>query len=1033
MERRAAARGVIAARVLIAAVALSTVAAGLSGFASAEAASSRVTTTGVRAAVPAPTRCTDVLVAGAAGGGESTYRNPLGATVATVAAAYARSTGGQRSVATVSLSQGTASVNVLRGAAPARWAAFRAVTVRRAQFYAGNLGAYVNRIMSGLVAQARRCPQQQLVLVGYGQGSMALHRALGRLVRYRPGIFHRLTAFVLVSDGDRRPYTRAVLIGAPTAPRFRQGIGSRYLGQRTDVPAAGWHFPVISVCTAGDVVCDLSRTPISRAVALGRSYAVPGNRLPASAAARAWAATDVWPLPPAGSVTVSTQAGAPLSRQLSARVAPQQLPQVRWTAPTGLPAGLTLSQTGLLSGRASEPGTYRVGYTLSNIRLRGATPSRGTLTVVVQAAPPPTATPPSQGARPVQAVAAGGMYSCQLAATSALSCWGANDFGQFGTGATNAGSTRPVASGSGWATVSAGGATTCGIRLDGSLWCWGVNHRGQVGDGTTTPRNSPVRVGTASDWTSVSVGWFTTCGVRAGGTAWCWGDNSAGELGDGTSTNRWVPTQVLGTGWSQLAAGGWHTCGVKRDGSLWCWGRNIFGQLGIGNLWKRITPQRVGTAYNWSQVAASWTGTCAVTTGGVARCWGRNDEGQVGNRVGAVAKSPVDVTGGHVFKQVVVGESSACGLDTAGRAWCWGNGDYGRLGDARNTHSSLPVLVGGGRTYGALSAGWMHECGISTTNASAPTGTVTCWGDNEDGQLGIGSTADSARYWPVAVPATPPQTLPTPTPTPSPSASPSATPTAAPTPTVVTNPSTTFTIGTANVLGDVHTLPGKGQDNYGPSRMRAEWTADEVRRLRIDILGTQEEQFGQIDALVKALRGQYSAWPADTMGGNAVQTTLLWRTADWVPITKQTLGIPFIAWTRYNPVVRLRNVHSGRDIWVMNVHNAPQARQAQRDQDRALEIKKIHELEAYGLPIFLTGDMNEIRTVYCDIVGHTSLVSPLGGSATPTSCSMPSTVHRIDFIFGSASVQMDHWTETRDALQSLASDHTLMSTRVLLP
>ena len=73
---------------------------------------------------------------------------------------------------------------------------------------------------------------------------------------------------------------------------------------------------------------------------------------------------------------------------------------------------------------------------------------------------------------------------------------------------------------------------------------------------------------------------------------------------------------------------------------------------------------------------------------------------------------------------------SDCALDPSSHAMCFGNNDYGQLGDGSTTSSSVAVLVSDDHTYSALYAGYDWTCG--TTMASE----TYCWGHNNWGALG---------------------------------------------------------------------------------------------------------------------------------------------------------------------------------------------------------------------------------------------------------------------------------------------------------
>ncbi len=92
---------------------------------------------------------------------------------------------------------------------------------------------------------------------------------------------------------------------------------------------------------------------------------------------------------------------------------------------------------------------------------------------------------------------------------------------------------------------------------------------------------------------------------------------------------------------------------------------------------------------------------------------------------------------------VTAADGHACALTNDGAAWCWGSNDQGQLGDGSTAASLAPVPVAGGLTFTMLSAGAYNTCGL------APDGAAYCWGWNDVGQLGDGSTTN--RFAPVAV------------------------------------------------------------------------------------------------------------------------------------------------------------------------------------------------------------------------------------------------------------------------------------------
>lgn len=132
--------------------------------------------------------------------------------------------------------------------------------------------------------------------------------------------------------------------------------------------------------------------------------------------------------------------------------------------------------------------------------------------------------------------------------------------------------------------------------------------------------------------------------------------------------------------------------------------------------------------------------SCGATVAGAAYCWGRADFGMLGNNtIASSSVRPVAVAGGQLFAVLTAGDLHTCGLNTTGSAFCWGLNDRGQLGDGTTTNRSAPVAVSGGLSFSALSASGKAQLG-SHTCGRVSNGDVYCWGYNTAGQLGDGST-----------------------------------------------------------------------------------------------------------------------------------------------------------------------------------------------------------------------------------------------------------------------------------------------------
>ena len=309
------------------------------------------------------------------------------------------------------------------------------------------------------------------------------------------------------------------------------------------------------------------------------------------------------------------------------------------------------------------------------------------------------------------------------------------------------------------AAIDAGSFHTCARLQDGTLRCWGMNDSGQLGDGTTTNALTPVAVAGVAGAAAVSGGGFHTCARFPDGTLECWGRNDSGQLGDPATTtfSSATPVRVTGiTSAASMTAGGFHTCALLGDGTVQCWGENDFGQLGNGTSDPvpgsptTVNPTPVAVSGITSAVAVSAGGwhTCALLRDGTIQCWGQNTYGQLGDGSPITrpapgrSSTPVTVTGITTAIAIEAGIFHTCARLADGTLRCWGRNDEGRLGNGTTADSSTPTIVSG-IAPAAAAPGAEHACAL------LQDGTVRCWGDNNWGQLGNGSPAGATATTPA--------------------------------------------------------------------------------------------------------------------------------------------------------------------------------------------------------------------------------------------------------------------------------------------
>jgi alpha-tubulin suppressor-like RCC1 family protein len=359
----------------------------------------------------------------------------------------------------------------------------------------------------------------------------------------------------------------------------------------------------------------------------------------------------------------------------------------------------------------------------------------------------------------VSQVGLGEDFGCALAATPGptVVCWGdADASGQLGTGSFSQqdpfpiavfGLQSPPAGGPGGpAQIAVGGHHACVVLTSAKVECWGRNFTGALGDGTRLDRAIPTpTIGLPLPLhavNQVSAGVVTSCAVTAGFGASCWGQMT----GDGSPlhndhTSAVAVTNLPAGGVSQVSAG-WGGCALVRTGglatSVRCWGDNTWGELGNGTTTDSTTPVKVSSLSNVMSVASGATHVCALVHNGGARCWGENNKGQLGDGTTTNRSTPVQVTGlPSNMAQIAAADDHTCALLKTETVKCWGQNNRGQLGDGTTSDRSTPVAVAGLTGVVQISLGDAYTCAL------LDTGAVQCWGFNSLGELGNGTTTDS--------------------------------------------------------------------------------------------------------------------------------------------------------------------------------------------------------------------------------------------------------------------------------------------------
>src|SRR6185295_2870242 len=207
------------------------------------------------------------------------------------------------------------------------------------------------------------------------------------------------------------------------------------------------------------------------------------------------------------------------------------------------------------------------------------------------------------------------------------------------------------------------------------------------------------------------------------------GENEQGQVGDGSRTNVSAPVAVAGlTGVAAVSGGGVHTCAALTNGTVACWGENEFGQLGDGTNFSSTTPVQVSGITGAVAVSLGWRHSCALLSSGTVQCWGQNEFGQLGDGTTTNRNTPVQVSGITGAVGITAGWwHHSCAVLGNGTVRCWGVNDWGQLGNGTTTSSTTPItMTGTGVTWTSSNpAVAAIDAGGRATGAAQGTTTIT--------------------------------------------------------------------------------------------------------------------------------------------------------------------------------------------------------------------------------------------------------------------------------------------------------------------
>jgi alpha-tubulin suppressor-like RCC1 family protein len=331
--------------------------------------------------------------------------------------------------------------------------------------------------------------------------------------------------------------------------------------------------------------------------------------------------------------------------------------------------------------------------------------------------------------------------------------WGLNTRGQAGVGSNDTVIPSPTEISSlHFVTAMAGGPRhSLALLAGGTVDAWGFDGHGQLGNEGEIGTKSPVAVENLTNVKAIAAGGNQSVALLKNGTVEDWGDGESGQLGNGKKVDSEIPVAVEGlSGVTAIAAGEEHTLALLSDGTVMAWGNNERGQLGDGKKTNSDVPVAVRNLSGVTAIAADGLFSMALRSDGTVVTWGDDERAQLGNQAiaeeeseaieeeGHYSTSPVPVDGLTGATAIAAGETHALALLGDKTVVAWGDDNEGELGNGTTEPTvGEPTPVIGLTGVATIAAGEKDSAAILAS------GTLMVWGMNNAGSLGLGGRSEA--------------------------------------------------------------------------------------------------------------------------------------------------------------------------------------------------------------------------------------------------------------------------------------------------
>ncbi|XP_045908054.1 retinitis pigmentosa GTPase regulator b [Micropterus dolomieu] len=206
------------------------------------------------------------------------------------------------------------------------------------------------------------------------------------------------------------------------------------------------------------------------------------------------------------------------------------------------------------------------------------------------------------------------------------------------------------------------------------------------------------------------------------------------KFADNTPSKFWLKNDVP----LKIACGDEHTALITENGKLFMFGSNNWGQLGLGSKVTVNKPTCIKAlkSEKVQLVACGRNHTLIYTAQGKVLASGGNSEGQLGlgDCEERTAFQKIEIFDSHEpIKMLAAGSNTSAALTESGKLFMWGDNTEGQIGLGKENHASSPQEVSVGKPISWVSCGYYHSALVTAD------GSLYTFGECDSGKLGLGT------------------------------------------------------------------------------------------------------------------------------------------------------------------------------------------------------------------------------------------------------------------------------------------------------